>query len=135
MAVMVVTRLRLRDPALFDEFFGAAVAVAQQATATEGCLGESALADAHNVYWTITGWKDREVMAGFVRAEPHLATMARLDDWCDEASFADWEQTAEELPDWKTCHDHLIKEGQAATLTHATAANASLAFPVPVGSS
>ncbi len=59
MAVMVVTRLRLRDPALFDQFFGAAVAVAQQATATKGCLGERALADANDVYWTITGWTDR----------------------------------------------------------------------------
>ena len=133
MAVMVVTRLRLRDPALFDEFFAAAVAVAEQATATQGCLGERALADANNVYWTITGWENRDVMVGFVHAEPHVTTMARLDDWCDEATFVDWEQTAPELPDWKTCYDHLVQDGQAATLLHATAANATLAFPMPVG--
>jgi hypothetical protein len=24
--------------------------------------------------------------------------MARLDDWCDEAAFADWEQASEDLP-------------------------------------
>ncbi len=129
MAVMVVTRLRLGDPALFDEFFAAAVAVAEQATATEGCLGERALADADNVYWTVTGWEDRDVLTGFVGAEPHRTTMARLDEWCDEATFVDWEQTAPELPGWKTCYDHLVKDGQAATLAGATAASADARVP------
>jgi hypothetical protein len=133
MAVIVVTRLRLRDEALFDAFFAAAVAVGEQASNAKGCLGESVFADAHNVYWTVTGWEDRGVMADFVRSEPHLGTMARLDDWCDEATFVDWEQIAAELPDWKTCYDRLVSQGQAATLTHATAANATLAFPFPVG--
>jgi hypothetical protein len=31
MPVIVVTRLRLRDPAFFDEFFASAVAVVEQA--------------------------------------------------------------------------------------------------------
>ena len=37
MAVIVVTRLRLADPALFDEFFAAAVAVTEQAQNSDGC--------------------------------------------------------------------------------------------------
>jgi hypothetical protein len=40
-------------------------------------------------------------------------------DSCDEATFADWEQTSEELPDWRTSHRRLVADGQAARLTHA----------------
>jgi hypothetical protein len=133
MPVIVVTRLRLREASDFDEFFAAAVAVAEQANASTGSLGERALADANNVYWTVTGWEDRPSMRAFVDSEPHLATEAHLDDWCDEATFADWEQQDPELPDWETCYDHLIAEGQAAALAHGTPANETLDFPAPVG--
>ena len=45
MAVIAVTRLRLRDQALFDAFFAAAVAVGEQVSSVKGCLGESVFAD------------------------------------------------------------------------------------------
>ncbi len=92
MAVIVVTRLRLSDPALFDEFFAAAVAVTEQAKNSDGNLGADVLADANSVFWTRTAWRARGQMQAFVGSEPHLTTMARIDDWCDEATFADWEQ-------------------------------------------
>ena len=41
-----VTRLRLKDPALFDEFFASAVAVVEQAQSSEGNLGADVLAEA-----------------------------------------------------------------------------------------
>jgi hypothetical protein len=132
MAVIVVTRLRLRDPALFDEFFAAAVAVTEQAQNSDGNLGADALADADNVYWTRTAWHARTSMQTFVGSEPHLTTMARIDDWCDEATFADWEQASPELPDWQAGYDRLIADGQAASLTHASDAHHTRAFPVPV---
>jgi heme-degrading monooxygenase HmoA len=133
MPIMAVTRLRLRDPADFDAFFAAAVAVAEQANASQGCLGEHALADANNVYWTITAWEDRPSMIAFTRTQPHLDTEANLDRWCDEATFVDWEQAASELPDWQTGYDHLVADGQVAALAHGSPANASLDFPPPVG--
>jgi hypothetical protein len=43
--IIVVTRLRLRDPGLLDEFFTDAVAAIEQATKSEGNLGADALAD------------------------------------------------------------------------------------------
>jgi len=49
MPVIVVTRLRLRDPAFLDEFFTAAVAVVEQAKNSDGCLAADVLADASNV--------------------------------------------------------------------------------------
>jgi hypothetical protein len=36
-------------------------------------------------------------MHAFVRTQPHLSTMANLDDWCDETTFADWEQASEDV--------------------------------------
>ncbi len=135
MPVIVVTRLRLSDPALFDEFFASAVAVTEQAEHSDGNLGADVLADAHNVFWTRTAWRARGPMQAFVGSEPHLTTMARLDDWCDEATFTDWEQSDPSLPDWQTGYDRLIAEGQVASLTHASDAHQTRAFPAPVTAS
>jgi hypothetical protein len=41
-------------------------------------------------------------------------------------------RTSRELPDWKTCDDRLITEGQAARLIHGSEANITLDFPLPV---
>jgi hypothetical protein len=132
MPVIVVTRLRLSDPALFDEFFAAAVAAVEQAQGTDGNLGADVLADANNVYWTRTAWQARGPMQAFVGSEPHLTTMSRIDDWCDEATFIDWEQDSPGLADWQTGYDRLIAAGQAASLSNASEAHHTRAFPAPV---
>jgi len=93
------------------------------------------LADANNVYWTVTAWQERGPMQAFVGSEPHLGTMARLDDWCDEATFTDWEQSSADLPDWQTSYGHLTADGQVADLTHPSDAHATRAFPAPVEAS
>ena len=132
MPVIVVTRLRLRDPAFFDDFFASAVAVVEQAQACKGNLGADALADAHNTYWTRTAWQERALMDAFVGSEPHLHTMDRIDDWCDEATFVDWEQASADLPDWQYAYRRLVAGGQAAGLTHPTEAHRTRDFPAPV---
>jgi hypothetical protein len=50
--------VRLRDPALLDEFFTDAVAAIEQATKSEGNLGADALADANNAWWSVSAWQD-----------------------------------------------------------------------------
>jgi len=132
MPVIVVTRLRLRDPAFFDEFFTSAVAVVEQATNSAGNLGADVLADANNTYWTRTAWQGRDLMDAFVGSEPHLSTMGRIDDWCDEATFVDWEQADADLPDWQDGYGRLIASGKTASLTHATDAHRIREFPAPV---
>ena len=132
MAVMVVTRLRLRDPALLDEFFTHAAAVLEQATKSEGNLGADALAEAHDAWWSVTAWEDRKHMRSFVDAEPHLSTERLLDHLCDEATFVDWEQASGDLPDWQTSWRHLTAHGKAAELTNPSAANQTRDFPPPV---
>jgi hypothetical protein len=94
MAAIVVTRLRLRDPALLDEFFTDAVAAIEQAMKSEGNLGTDALADANNAWWSVTAWQERRLMQAYVDSEPHLGISTRLDHYCDEAMFVDWEQAS-----------------------------------------
>jgi quinol monooxygenase YgiN len=130
--VIVVTRLRLKDPSLLDEFFNAAVALFEQATSSEGNLGADALAEANNTWWSCSAWRDRASMRSYVDTEPHRTTRARLDDWCDEATFGDWEQDESSLPDWQTAYRRLVDDGVSATLTDASEDNESRAFPAPV---
>jgi len=122
MPIIVVTRLRLRDPAFFDEFFASAVAVVEQAQGTDGNLNADVLAEANNTYWTRTAWQGRAAMDSFVGSEPHLTTMNRIDDWCDEATFVDWQDG----------YRRLVADGQGARLTHGTAAHQARDFPAPV---
>jgi Antibiotic biosynthesis monooxygenase len=135
MPVIVVTRLRLKDPMFLDEFFASAVAVVEQAQNSEGNLGADVLAEANNTYWTRTAWQERDLMHAFVGSEPHLTTMSRLDEWCDEATFVDWEQASAGLPDWQDGYGHLVASGQSASLTDATDAHLIRHFPAPVVSS
>jgi hypothetical protein len=132
MPVIVVTRLRLRDPPLLDEFFTDAVAAIEQAMKSDGNLGADALADANNAWWSVSAWKERRLMQAYVDSEPHLGISTRLDHFCDEATFVDWEQASPSLPDWQTNWRHLIADGKAAGLTHPSAANQTRDFPSPV---
>jgi hypothetical protein len=68
-------------------------------------------------------------MQAYVDSEPHLGISARLDHYCDEATFVDWEQTSPDLPDWQTSWRHLTAIGKAAELTHPSAANQTRDFP------
>jgi len=131
MALMVVTRLRLGDPKYRDAFLGSALAVMEQATSSEGNLGADVLADTNETYWTRTAWSDRATMSSFLNSEPHLGTMNRIDEWCDEAAFVDWEQESPDLPDWQTAHRRLVADGQVASLAHASEAHATRKFPPP----
>ena len=132
MPVIVVTRLRLKDPALLDEFFTDGVAAIEQAQKSEGNLGTDALAEAHNAWWSVSAWQDRQLMQAFVNSQPHLGITARLDHYCDEATFVDWEQDSPDLPDWQTSWRHLTADGKAAELTDASPANRARDFPPPV---
>jgi quinol monooxygenase YgiN len=132
MPVVVVTRLRLKDPALLDEFFTAAVSAIEQAQKSDGNLGADALADAGNAWWSVSAWTGRRQMQAFVDAEPHAGISTRLDHFCDEATFVDWEQDSPHLPDWQTSWRHLTADGKVAELTHPSDANQTRAFPPPV---
>ena len=132
MPIIAVTRLRLRDRSLLDEFFTHAAAVLEQAMKSKGNLGADALAEAHDAWWSVTAWQQRAQMEAYVNAEPHLSTEALLDHLCDEATFVDWEQASPELPDWPTSWRRLVADGKSAALTNQSEANEIRAFPAPV---
>jgi hypothetical protein len=132
MPVIVVARLRLRDPSLLDEFFTHAVAVLEQAQKTDGNLGAEALAEAHDVWWDVTAWQSRAHIEPFLNTEPHLSTRGLVDHLCQEASFVDWEQDSPALPDWQTAWRRLVADGRSAPLTNPSDANQTRAFPAPV---
>jgi hypothetical protein len=71
-------------------------------------------------------------MQAYVESEPHHAISTRLDHYCDEATFVDWEQASPDLPDWQTSWRHLTADGQAAELTHPSPANRTRDFPALV---
>ncbi len=76
-----------------------------------------------NVTLQQAAWQERSLMQTYVDSQPHLGISARLDHYCDEATFVDWEQTSPDLPDWQTSWRHLTADGKAAELTHPSAAN------------
>jgi hypothetical protein len=108
--------------------------VVEQATHSDGNRGADVLADENSVYWTRTAWHEAGSMQDFAGSEPHLSTMARIDDWCDEATFVNWEQSGTDLPEWQTGFDRLISDGQVSSLTRGTAAHKTRAFPPPTES-
>ena len=76
MPVIVVTRLRLKDPAVFDEFFASAVAVVEQAQNSEGALWRGRRWPSEQCPWTRTVWQARPEARSPKRAasahdEPH----------------------------------------------------------------
>ena len=58
--------------------------------------------------------------------------MSHIDDWCDEATFVEWEQAETDLPDWQEGYSRLIAGGQGPDLTNATEAHRTRDFPTPV---
>jgi hypothetical protein len=71
-------------------------------------------------------------MQAYVDSEPRLTIRTRLDHYCDEATFVDWEQASPALPDWQTSWRHLTADGQAARLSQASPDNQTRNFPRPV---
>ena len=81
---------------------------------------------------TVSCPQEHDLMNVFVGSEPHLHTMSRIDDWCDEATFVEWEQAAVDLPDWQDGYGRLVASGQGPSLTNATEAHHTRDFPAPV---
>ena len=131
MALVSVTRLRVRHWWFLPQFFLASFRAAQQATASEGNLHAALLRDRNRVFWTATSWTSEAAMRAFMLAPPHGPIMRKLLGWCDEASLVHWTQDSEELPSWDTAHARLTAEGRPSKVNHPTAAHRALTFPAP----
>jgi hypothetical protein len=131
MTFVSVTRLRIRKWRYLPAFFYFTLLSLIQSWRAEGNLGTSLTRDAHWVFWTITVWRDESSMRAFRNHGPHLRAMPKLRQWCDEATYAHWQQESVEPPDLATAVERLIREGIVSRVEHPSPDHASRNFPPP----
>lgn len=132
MALISVTRLRVRSFWFLPSFLVYALRSAGQARSAEGNLAVKLLKDAHNTWWTSTSWDSEGSMRKFMLAQPHGAAMRRLLEWCSEAALVHWNQPDATLPGWIEAHRRMQSEGRTSKVNHPTAAHSAFAIAVPV---
>ena len=116
--VLSVTRLHIRALRFLPSFFVAALRSTFQAQRAAGCLGGMTGNESLKGYWTVTGWETVKAMHAFRNSGPHMRAMRRLLEWCDEASFARWEEDEGRLPDAVEAHRQMSAIGHTSKVAH-----------------
>ena len=131
MAVVSVTRLRVRRWFYLPPFFLRSMRIARQAAGADGNGAVALLRDRHRVFWTATTWTNEAALRAFMLAPPHGPAMKKLLDWCDEAALVHWTQDGADLPDWDLAHRRLEREGRPSKVNHPSPAHTAHRFPPP----
>jgi heme-degrading monooxygenase HmoA len=131
MPLISVTRLRVRAIRFLPGFLYYAFASSRQVRRAEGNLGAELLNDARKTFWTCTAWKDEKAMRAFMMTRPHRTAMAKLAEWCDEASVVHWEQATAELPDWREAFRMMVSKGRPSRVNHPSAEHREFKVPEP----
>lgn len=118
MALISVTRLRLRSPLYLPLFFWHAISSLSQAKRAPGNLKTTTRRQANHVFWTLTAWNDEESMRAYMTSGAHRQAMPKLAQWCDEASTVHWQQDSPELPTWQDAEHRLVQNGRLTKLPH-----------------
>jgi heme-degrading monooxygenase HmoA len=121
MPIVSVTRLHLRSIRFLPPFFWYKNRSLRQAKQTSGNLGVRLRKTKGLAFWTLSMWENNEAMRAFIVAPPHKEAMRRLPHWCDEASFADWQQNTAHWPPWEQAADKLSGAGRLASVLHPSA--------------
>lgn len=131
MALISVTRLRVRSWGYLLQFVREALKSARQAEQSSGFLGGRLLRNRENAFWTLTAWEDEKPMNTYRTGGPHRHVMPKLLIWCDEAAVVHWNQESSELPSWQMAHQHMLKEGKLSKVNYPSAAQVANHIPVP----
>jgi hypothetical protein len=131
MALVSVTRLRVRSLGYLLQFVWEAVRSARQAEQSPGFLGGRLLRNPENVFWTITFWEDAAAMNAYRTGGAHRRVMPKLLAWCDEAAVVHWNQESSELPSWQDAHQHMLKEGKPSKVNYPSLAHVANDIPAP----
>ncbi len=131
MAVVSITRLRVRSWLYLPGFLFHAVRIARQAKEANGNIAVKLLRDRRNTFWTATSWSSEASMRAFMMAKPHGPTMRRLLEWCDEAALVHWTQESADLPSWVEAHRRIQLEGRPSKVNHPSAAHTAHELPAP----
>ena len=120
MAVVSVTRLRVRSWRYFPAFLITSLRAARQAKRASGNLAVKLLQDRSKTFWTCTSWESEAAMRAFMLGGPHGPAMRKLLEWCDEAALVHWSQPGAELPAWTEAHARMQREGRTSKVNHPT---------------
>jgi hypothetical protein len=131
MALVSVTRLRVRSIFYLPQFFWHTFKVQRQAKSAPGMLAGRLMLEARLVFWTATLWQGEAAMRAFRSSGAHMKAMPKLLDWCDEASYVHWEHESAELPSWTEAHRRMVTEGKLSKVKNPSAAQAAKKFPEP----
>jgi hypothetical protein len=111
MYLVSVTRLHIRALRFLPMFLIHTLRSVRQVQRAPGYLGGWGSNEWPRGFWTATCWEDVASMRAFRNGEPHLTAMRKLLHWCDEASFAHWEQESPDLPDPAAAYRELAERG------------------------
>ena len=125
MALISVTRLRLRSLRFLPAFASHSWASSRQARRASGFLGGYLAYEGARTFWTLTAWSDEAAMRHYQGTGAHLGVMPRLLDWCDEASVVHWEQAGPDLPDGATALRRMVDEGRLSKVRYPSPGHAS----------
>lgn len=131
MAVIAVTRLRVRRWRYLPAFLWYSLGSARQSAKSPGNLASQVLKDRQRTFWTATAWSDEAAMKAFILAPPHRVAMRKLLEWCDEAALVHWTQEVHRPPDWASAYVRLRNEGRRSKVNHPSAAHTAYEFPPP----
>jgi hypothetical protein len=131
MALISVTRLRVRSVIYLPQFFWNTFKSMRQAERSAGFLGGRLLVNAKNVFWTVTIWKDAVAMNAYRTGGAHRRAMPKLLNWCDEAAVVHWTQESSEIPSWQEVHQRMVGEGKPSKVNHPSPDQASKHIPAP----
>ena len=110
--IVSVTRLHLASLWYFPGFLRYALASSKQARRSPGFITGWLSNDSEWAFWTSTVWESAEAMRAFRNSGLHMKAMPKLLRWCDEASFAHWEQADTAAPDADIAYQRLAREGK-----------------------
>ena len=131
MALISVTRLRLRSVRFLPAFVMQSWRAARQLRRAPGFRGGSLMADRGLTFWTLTAWDGETDMVRFMSGGAHRQAMRGLVGWCDEAGVVHWKQGDAVLPNWAEADQRLRADGRASTLRYPGTAHATLSHEPP----
>lgn len=125
MAFVSVTRLRLRSFRFLLPFLVSTTQSRRQVRRAPGFVEGRMSIEFPRAFWTVTVWESRDAMREFRNTAAHLRAMPRLLAWCDEGSYANWEQPVPEAPPLDVAHQRLRTEGHVSKVNHPSPTHAA----------
>jgi heme-degrading monooxygenase HmoA len=131
MALISVTRLRVRSFIYLPQFLWDTFKSLRQVERSSGFVGGRLLVNAKNVFWTMTVWKDHPAMNAYRTGGAHREAMPKLLNWCSEAAVVHWNHESSDIPVWQEAQQHMEKEGRLSKVSHPSPVQVSNHIPGP----